>query len=185
MKNSETYFIGIDPSLTNTWIVLVDDHWKVVESRSIHTKSSEPINERLWVINKEVTRVLSIRVGSISFKIWWLYIEEPVIGRGGGRQIMVMLQAVWSIKAAIWSIYGTGYETVNVSTAKKFMGIKRWKTKADIRKHVQRIVYGREYTGREIKKLPEMLQNKILKNDHECDAYTIVNAKKLFYDFTQ
>jgi Holliday junction resolvasome RuvABC endonuclease subunit len=92
METANIYHIGIDPSLSNTGMVLVDGRGKVIETCTITTNNKATVEQRLVEIYDNVCDVLY--GWYIDRNVKSVAIEEPVISKLGGATILNQLQAV-------------------------------------------------------------------------------------------
>jgi Holliday junction resolvasome RuvABC endonuclease subunit len=181
METTKIYHIWIDPSLSNTGMVLVDSKGKVVATCTITTNNQATVEQRLVEIYDSVCDVLY--AWYVGRNVESVAIEEPVISKLGGATILNQLQAVWVIKICISKSAHKTYKTVNVQSAKSYMWIRRGQNKTDIRNHVQRIVHWKNFDNKAIDK--KQFIKEFISNEHEADAYAITNAINLFYNFKQ
>jgi crossover junction endodeoxyribonuclease RuvC len=111
----ETLFVGIDPSLTNTAVIILNQEEKIYNHKLIKTDAGafETTEERLLHIVNEVKYVANLP------RLEKVYIEGLSFGSKG--QAMMQLAALHFLIRCYFFQRGSVYDVVPPTTVKKFV----------------------------------------------------------------
>ena len=120
-------FIGIDPSLTGTGIVCLNEEGEIVGQELIKTTTELEIEDRLIVINKKIKRLLDDKYqiicddGYIYDVI--VYIEGISFG-AKGNAVMQLAGLHYFLRIQLRNRFNLKYDIIPPTTLKKFITCK-------------------------------------------------------------